>query len=184
MGNFIISEDHYDTLFGYHQSDKDIKLYFGEEFELDNKFLQKDRDFLKVQFVVLVQQIVLAEEHHHVKLYFYQRWQQLHQQGTRQHLRRRPPLLRRRRQAPRGRLPRLQRSRPNHHHNLHRRRHHLRQHLLLPGLVPRPPNRRWLPLQHLLQPQQRPPHHLVTREVWKTVSDTEFHSSRQGTSAT
>ncbi len=45
MGNFIISEDHYDTLLGYHQSDKDIKLYFGDEFELNNKFLQKVKIF-------------------------------------------------------------------------------------------------------------------------------------------
>ena len=45
MGNFIISQDHYDTLFGYHESDRNIKLYFGEEFELDNKFLQKAKVF-------------------------------------------------------------------------------------------------------------------------------------------
>jgi len=45
MGNFIISQDHYDTLFGYHESDRNIKLYFGEEFELNNNFLQKTKIF-------------------------------------------------------------------------------------------------------------------------------------------
>ena len=45
MGNFIISENYYDRLFLYHQSDKDIKMYFGYEFELSKKFLQKANIF-------------------------------------------------------------------------------------------------------------------------------------------
>ena len=51
MGNFIISEDHYDTLLGYHQSDKDIKLYFGDEFELNNKFLQKVKNLIVLNVI-------------------------------------------------------------------------------------------------------------------------------------
>ena len=45
MGNFIINENHYDHLLLYHQSDKDIKMYFGDEFELNKKFLQKANIF-------------------------------------------------------------------------------------------------------------------------------------------
>ena len=45
MGNFIISDNHYHRLFLYHQSDTDIKMYFGDEFELNKKFLQKANIF-------------------------------------------------------------------------------------------------------------------------------------------
>jgi len=45
MGNFIISDNFYPRLFLYHQSDKDIKMYFGNEFELNKKFLQKANIF-------------------------------------------------------------------------------------------------------------------------------------------
>ena len=45
MGNFIINENHYDSLNQYHQNDKDIKMYFGDNFQLNKKFLQKANVF-------------------------------------------------------------------------------------------------------------------------------------------
>lgn len=69
MCNYIINENYYDTLYSYHQNDKNIRMYFGEEFKLNDKFLQKATIFkdkapdLKTPKTNMLSNILYKETH-------------------------------------------------------------------------------------------------------------------------
>ena len=47
MSNYIINDDHYYTIFSYHQNENSIKRYFEDEFNIEKKMLQKVNIFNK-----------------------------------------------------------------------------------------------------------------------------------------
>ena len=47
MSNYIINDDHYYTIFSYHQNENSIKRYFEDQFNIEKKMLQKVNIFNK-----------------------------------------------------------------------------------------------------------------------------------------